>query len=175
MPPTNTLPRFANRGLIEAGMGSGSRSLGSYFPDSRIGASLKPEVSVIAVLQPEANFPDSRIGASLKPWCSRQASLAVASLPRFANRGLIEARSRCPEARRSRSLPRFANRGLIEATMRSAARSAATPDFPDSRIGASLKRVAPQEAGQRSANFPDSRIGASLKREATTALASYAL
>ena len=37
-------------------------------------------------------------------------------------------------------------------------------DFPDSRIGASLKPVAARGAYRIRRDFPDSRIGASLKR-----------
>ena len=36
-------------------------------------------------------FPDSRIGASLKPLYQRIAIAWLNGLPRFANRGLIEA------------------------------------------------------------------------------------
>ena len=59
------LPRFANRGLIEVPTATVLFTLATYFPDSRIGASLKSEPA-----GPEgsctADFPDSRIGASLK-------------------------------------------------------------------------------------------------------------
>ena len=114
--PSRSLPRFANRGLIEAGgrFGRAVRGLG-HFPDSRIGASLKPDLAAVG-------------------W------LDSALLPRFANRGLIEA----------------------SATL------ALTTDgahFPDSRIGASLKPVVAIASGPELGHFPDSRIGASLKPE----------
>ena len=61
----NPLPRFANRGLIEADLASGRASSRLNFPDSRIGASLKLG-SLSARLSSRGDFPDSRIGASLK-------------------------------------------------------------------------------------------------------------
>ena len=39
------------------------------------------------------------------------------------------------------------------------------PDFPDSRIGASLKLVGILSEDAVHKDFPDSRIGASLKRQ----------
>ena len=87
---------------------------GPDFPDSRIGASLK-HLDDVDLLQFLNHFPDSRIGASLKlaqrlaPW-----SLS-AELPRFANRGLIEAIAGAESPTDRSLLPRFANRGLIEA------------------------------------------------------------
>ena len=42
---------------------------------------------------------------------------------------------------------------------------AADPDFPDSRIGASLKQVLPICRTNLVLHFPDSRIGASLKQQ----------
>ena len=65
------LPRFANRGLIEARSGFVVQpQLIVNFPDSRIGASLKPARARYSGSGPSPNFPDSRIGASLKP-CAR--------------------------------------------------------------------------------------------------------
>ena len=61
------------------------------FPDSRIGASLKLRGLQLELLS-GPHFPDSRIGASLKhlsPFLIRTRRIP---LPRFANRGLIEAR-----------------------------------------------------------------------------------
>ena len=43
------------------------------------------------------------------------------ALPRFMNRGLIEARRAAPPYRIADSLPRFMNRGLIEAMARAIA------------------------------------------------------
>ena len=66
------------------------------FPDSRIGASLKPTFSALTDA-PKPNFPDSRIGASLKPLCEAPAgayrryfpdSRIGASLKRSARDGL---------------------------------------------------------------------------------------
>ena len=62
------------------------------FPDSRIGASLKRR------LEPDwmdrhRHFPDSRIGASLKRRGAEPARRQLLGLPRFANRGLIEAKA----------------------------------------------------------------------------------
>ena len=65
-------------------------------------------------------------------------------LPRFANRGLIEAPSLGWSPPASASLPRFANRGLIEADRYGTAADA-HQHFPDSRIGASLKPVDPPD------------------------------
>ena len=59
-------------------------------------------------------------------------------------------------------LPRFANRGLIEACDPRGL-GISPRDFPDSRIGASLKRAGVRAGGTRRHHFPDSRIGASLK------------
>ena len=60
------------------------------FPDSRIGASLKQFV-VRDALEVPLHFPDSRIGASLKQRRDAVDIIERLSLPRFANRGLIEA------------------------------------------------------------------------------------
>ena len=69
----------------------------SYFPDSRIGASLKRERALDA-FRDDQYFPDSRIGASLKRRVRDAGRRQGLGLPRFANRGLIEAMSR-PQAR----------------------------------------------------------------------------
>ena len=61
------------------------------------------------------NFPDSRIGASLKRAGASLNPMAKIILPRFANRGLIEARRTGISIALAGPLPRFANRGLIEA------------------------------------------------------------
>ena len=231
------LPRFANRGLIEAGeVILQAQALRPDFPDSRIGASLKPRrssvlasrigdfpdsrigaslkqaivprVALLPLHFPDSrigaslkrrhlprdgglddHFPDSRIGASLKPTNVVLNVVAYPGLPRFANRGLIEARPLDRHPLRGVRLPRFANRGLIEAAS-ARTRTGSPSHFPDSRIGASLKpatglRPSPNsdllprfanrgliEAGGVRApegqvgNFPDSRIGASLKRPA---------
>ena len=56
----------------------------------------------------------------------------VCQLPRFMNRGLIEASSgRIHACIPSGALPRFMNRGLIEATWPDRSRMVA-PNFPDS-------------------------------------------
>ena len=60
-------------------------------------------------------------------------------------------------------LPRFANRGLIEAGRINSGPRSPAQYFPDSRIGASLKRPEVSMAKRRVCHFPDSRIGASLK------------
>ena len=60
------LPRFANRGLIEASGVIFPHSIAWYFPDSRIGASLKLRPFAVCRLGGCDYFPDSRIGASLK-------------------------------------------------------------------------------------------------------------
>ena len=108
------LPRFANRGLIEASGACRSRPKRSDFPDSRIGASLK-QGGVRFTGTSGTDFPDSRIGASLKP---KGPAWALG---------------------RKRLLPRFANRGLIEAEHQRQGPGSRSRDFPDSRIGASLK------------------------------------
>ena len=208
---TTTLPRFANRGLIEARL-SGSAASGQpeHFPDSRIGASLKPcrlalnaarsmalprfaNRGLIEAASPATrriarrplprfanrglieaipcrktsrtrpNFPDSRIGASLKPGSLFQSAPVLMLLPRFANRGLIEAGARAGAEPPTTPLPRFANRGLIEAPGLPPDSWKPHRNFPDSRIGASLKPGSQTCNLSRSADFPDSRIGASLK------------
>ena len=159
-----------------------------HFPDSRIGASLKPGTAGRRPCRTR-NFPDSRIGASLKRRTAVCCRACSATLPRFANRGLIEAASPdqdcpdCPplprfanrgliEADLNRevspeddTLPRFANRGLIEAVIVDAPVSFSRWDFPDSRIGASLKPGGRHGGRGAQVDFPDSRIGASLKRD----------
>ena len=60
------LPRFANRGLIEAPDSFAVSVAANHFPDSRIGASLK-QINPLLSENPVRHFPDSRIGASLKP------------------------------------------------------------------------------------------------------------
>ena len=45
------------------------------------------------------------------------------TLPRFMNRGLIEASCRARERRVDRELPRFMNRGLIEASLQGESRA----------------------------------------------------
>ena len=62
----------------------------AYFPDSRIGASLKPDPLREGKIDVQ-HFPDSRIGASLKRMRSVSIRCRSPALPRFANRGLIEA------------------------------------------------------------------------------------
>ena len=107
------LPRFANRGLIEALVVGVKERLLSDFPDSRIGASLKHRLRQALGVKIR-DFPDSRIGASLKPPNRQRLDAPGVILPRFANRGLIEANSGVE----ARTCQRY---------------------FPDSRIGASLK------------------------------------
>ena len=109
------------------------------------------------------DFPDSRIGASLKSLLAERNHLRPVGLPRFANRGLIEVNPAAPaKVVLTFRLPRFANRGLIEVTRRQAYRTLAS-NFPDSRIGASLKWARRCPPARRPRHFPDSRIGASLK------------
>ena len=115
----------------------GSASYAMDFPDSRIGASLKQQMWY-ARASPIPHFPDSRIGASLKRWHHERPAVAQHALPRFANRGLIEAISLVRSATSSLGLPRFANRGLIEAPT-GLPTDHVVDHFPDSRIGASLK------------------------------------
>ena len=87
-----------------------------HFPDSRIGASLKlyefPHRREVWY-----HFPDSRIGASLKRRTARLRPADGPVLPRFANRGLIEASRSTTRPDATGRLPRFANRGLIEARL----------------------------------------------------------
>ena len=61
------------------------------FPDSRIGASLKPRPKFPKLYGIHPDFPDSRIGASLKHAHLQVHVARHLTLPRFANRGLIEA------------------------------------------------------------------------------------
>jgi len=58
--------------------------------------------------------------------------LEARRLPRFMNRGLIEARSSARENDTVSELPRFMNRGLIEATGRPATAARCRWNFPDS-------------------------------------------
>ena len=98
----------------------------------------------------------------MKPEDDNHQGCLVNALPRFANRGLIEAVFECivmrlrrnfPDSRIGASLKRLAHLLLRPASVH----------FPDSRIGASLKPRGRKEAGKDVGNFPDSRIGASLK------------
>ena len=111
----------------------------------------------------DANFPDSRIGASLKPAAELHSSALRSELPRFANRGLIEAvetlfaavyhAANFPDSRIGASLKPLHH-----------CHDASLPfNFPDSRIGASLKASIEDHQARAGMNFPDSRIGASLK------------
>ena len=70
----------------------GDLAPGGDFPDSRIGASLKP-IPRARRRGKWSHFPDSRIGASLKRASLAADMYADEALPRFANRGLIEAMS----------------------------------------------------------------------------------
>ena len=76
----------------------------------------------------------------MKPDVSFGNASAKSVLPRFANRGLIEARRSGARSQAPDLLPRFANRGLIEAKAVPGSLLASC-NFPDSRIGASLKRL----------------------------------
>ena len=134
------------------------------------------------------DFPDSRIGASLKPARARSSETSASRLPRFANRGLIEASTAGQSSTLPPRLPRFANRGLIEARglfvaptgvsrlPRFANRGLieATPTANPRPTPIPLPRFANRgliEAGRDQRlvdrahyHFPDSRIGASLKQ-----------
>ena len=157
------LPRFANRGLIEATYPICQRTARTNFPDSRIGASLKPVVKV-PVLTAKDDFPDSRIGASLKRQGRHLARPPRSNFP-DSRIGASLKPGRPPNwKRRCSQLPRFANRGLIEAMLLPTSITVFRY-FPDSRIGASLKRRNGIPIGMSRMHFPDSRIGASLKPE----------
>ena len=148
------LPRFANRGLIEAGRPRHPRRDGAALPRfanrglieagrRRLRASARPQLprfanrGLIEALggygtagTAGTNFPDSRIGASLKLEIEHCEPWLPVELPRFANRGLIEASMASRYASASSGLPRFANRGLIEAGCRGSWRSLASMTSP---------------------------------------------